>query len=158
MRIIVSICLFLFLLSCQKEPQLQDTDFLIFGYFYGECIGEDCVKYFKLEPNELQQGLNEPYASTFFPLPYDGDFPTLRDQADFDAVNDLIDFLPVQLLEENGNIMGQPDAGDWGGYYVEWFTNGETYSWLIDTQQDNTPDYLHEFQDSLGAKLQLLGF
>lgn len=35
-----------FLISCKKdnEVNLSKTDYIIFGHFYGECIGEQCVK------------------------------------------------------------------------------------------------------------------
>lgn len=41
--------------GCEKEDdiKLSDSDYLIFGHFYGECVGEACVEILRLEESKL---------------------------------------------------------------------------------------------------------
>lgn len=40
-------------IGCERdaEPKFSDNGYLIFGHFYGECLGEGCVEIFRLEAN-----------------------------------------------------------------------------------------------------------
>ncbi len=53
-------------------------------------------------------------------------------------------------------MIGQPDAGDWGGIYVEYKFNSVRKFWLIDQKKSNIPAYLHEFVDKTNKKIELI--
>lgn len=142
------------LTSCEKQNEIvEDTDYLIFGHFYGECIGENCVEIFKLESDRILEDENDTYPNqkTF----YTGNYNEL-DMLKFEQAKDLLDFFPQELLDESSVVIGQPDAGDWGGIYVEYNFNGVRKFWLIDQMKSNIPAYLHEFVDKTNEKIELI--
>ncbi|MCH8903201.1 MAG: hypothetical protein IIA45_04735 [Bacteroidetes bacterium] len=152
-RIFLPLLIGLTLASSCKKANLSDGDYLIFGHFYGECGGEGCIEIFKLESNRLLEDSKDNYPD--FSDFYDGDFQAL-DKAIFRKVRNLIDFFPVELLKETDNIIGQPDAGDWGGLYIEYNYNGDREFWLLDQKKSNVPTYLHGFIDRVNEKIQLI--
>ena len=49
-------CLTVFMLtSCEKDDNLElsTSDYIIFGHFYGKCVGEQCIEIFRLENEKL---------------------------------------------------------------------------------------------------------
>jgi hypothetical protein len=146
---------FILLTSCNKEDEikLSDGDYLIFGHFYGECFGEECVEIFRLENNRLLEDNKDTYPgqSAF----YEGNYHELNHEK-FEKVKDLIDFFPEGLLNENDKVIGQPDAGDWGGLYIEYNYKGLRKFWLLDQMESNVPGYLHEFIDKVNEKIKLI--
>lgn len=151
---IVMIASVVILTSCEKQNEIvEDTDYLIFGHFYGECIGENCVEIFKLESDRILEDENDTYPNqkTF----YTGNYNEL-DMLKFEQAKDLLDFFPQELLDESSVVIGQPDAGDWGGIYVEYNFNGVRKFWLIDQMKSNIPAYLHEFVDKTNEKIELI--
>ena len=141
----------LFLSSCNKncEIELAQNDFLIFGHFYGECLGEGCVETFKLTNNKLFEDLNDNYLGTDF------NFIELDNDA-FEQVEDLIGYFPNQLLSESEITLGCPDCADQGGLLIQYSENGTLQSWIIDQSQSSVPDYLHEFMDKVNEKISLI--
>jgi hypothetical protein len=141
----------LFISSCNKncEIELAQNDFLIFGHFYGECLGEGCVETFKLTNNKLFEDLNDNYSGTDF------DFIELENDT-FEQVEDLIDYFPNQLLSEIETTLGCPDCADQGGLLIQYSENGTLQSWRIDQSQSSVPDYLHEFMDKVNEKIYLI--
>ncbi|TGE22851.1 hypothetical protein [Hymenobacter metallicola] len=138
--------------ACSKQNVEADSSFdtssLIFGSFYGECIGEQCVDIYKLDTkaNTLAEDTKDqrPGADTA----YDGVY-TARSQADYALAKDLIPQLPVELLLEKSTVIGSPDATDQGGFYVEVTQNGQRRFWLIDTNTQQLPTYLRPFATAL---------
>ena len=47
--------------SSDDDANPQDLDYLIFGHFYGECFGENCIEIFKLEADALYEDDNDVY-------------------------------------------------------------------------------------------------
>lgn len=144
------------LTACHKsEASPKSPDTLIFGSFAGECVGESCIEIFKLDPahQTLAEDTNDKYPS--FTEPYKGAYVP-RSQASYQRTLPLRRQVPTQLLNTMANVIGQPDAGDWGGYYVEVEHNGIRRFWLIDTKKENIPAYLHAFTDSLGVHIRAL--
>mgnify|MGYP000353067953 CR=1 FL=1 len=141
----------LFISSCNKdnEIELNQTDFLIFGHFYGECIGEECVETFKLTNKKLFEDSNDNYSGTGF------NFIELGNDQ-FEQVNDLTDYFPNQLLCSTENNFGCPDCADHGGLFIQYSENGNVQSWRIDQSQSSVPDYLHEFMDQVKEKIDLI--
>ena len=150
-------CVMLFSTSCEKsvEPNLvlSDSDYFIFGRYYGFCVGENCVDVFRLEQNRLLEDSTDVYPpSVGF---YTGNYRLLSKQKYEDA-KDIVDFFPKQLLDESSNVIGHPDAGDWGGLYVEYNIDGVRKYWLIDQMKSNVPARYHEFIDKVNEKVDLL--
>ena len=147
--ILVSICLLLF--SCSKEEtiDLYNVDYLIFGHYYGECIGEGCVETFKLTESELYEDTKDPYAGGDF------DFQPLENEK-FEQVKDLINYFPEELLSSEKEHFGCPDCADGGGLYIEISENGKVNSWRIDQMESNVPEYLHGFMAKVNEKISLI--
>jgi hypothetical protein len=144
-------------LSCEKsdgELLPSDDSYLIFGHFFGECIGEGCVEIFKLTDSQLFEDTNDlyPLGMTTGSDPYPGNFQQL-DQSIYEEVSALTDAVPSELLAEANMVFGEPDAGDWGGFYVEYFDGSSLKKWAIDTQKNSIPTYLHEFTDKIGEAI-----
>ena len=139
--------------SCENEIQLADNDYIVFGHFYGECFGEGCVEIFRLEKDRLLEDTNDKYpGATNF---YSGNFIQLS-EAQFDSVKDIVRYFPETLLNETDTVIGMPDAGDWGGLYVEYCYNGVHKFWLIDQMKSNVPVKYHEFIDKVNEKIDFL--
>jgi hypothetical protein len=71
-------------------------------------------------------------------------------------VEDLMDFFPQDLLNESDTVIGMPDAGDWGGFYIEYNFNGTRRFWILDKMKTNVPGKYHAFIDKLNEKIDLL--
>jgi|ETNmetMinimDraft_8_1059916.scaffolds.fasta_scaffold39164_2 hypothetical protein len=142
-----------FIFSCNKdsEIELNQTNFLIFGHFYGECNGEECIETFKLTNKKLYEDSNDNYSGTYF------NFIELGNNT-FDQVKDLIDYFPCELLSDNKNIFGCPDCYDQGGLFIQYSENDSIKSWIIDQSQSSVPEYLHEFMDMVNEKIYLINY
>lgn len=152
MKKIAVLLIFLTLVaSCSKDhdDKINDEDYLIFGHFYGFCIGENCVETFKLTNDAIYEDLNDDYINAVF------EFELLSNNK-FIQVKDLIDFFPTELLEEENDILGCPDCSDGGGLYIEYSKNGIIKSWKIDLFKNNIPDYLHNFMDMVNEKISII--
>jgi hypothetical protein len=149
---------FLVVFSCKKgnnvEPIiLSESDYLMFGHFYGECGGANCIRIFRLESNQLLEDTRDIYpSSNNF---YDGNFVLLSQQR-LNIAKDLVNDFPMDLLNEPKNVIGQPDAGDWGGLYIEYNYKGVRKFWLLDQMKSNVPTKYHNFIDKINDKIRLL--
>ncbi|MBG8552746.1 hypothetical protein [Hymenobacter guriensis] len=147
------------LFSCAKDnPEKAltlENSTVLFGSYYDECGGEQCIEIYKLDTvtQSLSEDTKDDYPTSA--SPYDGTY-VARTTAEFDAVKDLVQQIPLTLLAKEGVVIGQPDAGDWGGYYLEVQNGEERRYWLIDTKKENLPAYLHSFTDVLRARLNQL--
>jgi hypothetical protein len=131
-------------------------EYMVFGHFYGECGGEGCVEIFKLTEVALFEDSTDVYPGSL--LPYAGVYNLLPD-AKFQLVIDLMDSFPEALYAESNNVIGMPDAGDWGGIYIEMkFTNEEALSgfWLLDQHEGNMPEVYNLFVDEINEKIALI--
>ncbi|WP_243349776.1 hypothetical protein [Parabacteroides sp. FAFU027] len=149
----IAIC-FVALCSCHKEePVLTGSDYLIFGHYYGECFGERCIEIYKLEEKQVSEDTLDRYpGSSAF---YQGQYVKLSQQK-FDSVKDLIDYFPKVLLSEKDKVIGMPDAGDWGGLYIEYKVKDVRRFWLIDQMKSNVPSVYHQFIDKVNEKIRIL--
>jgi len=148
--------LFIIVISCQREdivPAGLNSDYIVFGHFYGECGGEGCIEIYKLTVSNLFEDSNDQYPNTN--EPYNGNFQLL-DNSFFEKVNNLRTQIPHELLETKSVTIGQPDAGDWGGIYFEISIEGEKQFWLIDKMRMNLPEYLKPFVDEIENNIYLI--
>ena len=131
------------------------SSYLVFGHYYGRRPAEDGIEIFKIEDGKLFEDTNDHYPtqSDF----YKGDFVELSADK-YAQVSDLMDAVPAQLLEETEIVIGLPDAGDWGGLYIEYLAEGaeEADFWLIDMLETNRPEYLNPFVDQIKKKIEMI--
>lgn len=146
-------CFSFFFISCEKEDEPgKSEEVLTFGHFYGFCGGEECIEIFRLDGNTLQEDTLDNYPSATF---YAGKFVQLSSDK-FNLTKDLLDHFPPKLLTEQDTVLGIPDAGDWGGYYVEYKKEGIHRMWLLDKMKDNVPADYHDFMDRMNDKIEAL--
>lgn len=105
-------------------------------------MGEGCIETFRLKDEKLYEDQKDSYGG---PFPYPGEWTALENDK-YELVKFLPNEFPFALLDETETTIGMPDAGDWGGIYIEVeTTKGNRYYWNIDTMEDNLPEYLREF-------------
>ncbi|MCR5888785.1 hypothetical protein LRS06_13605 [Hymenobacter sp. J193] len=136
--IVLTVLSTLGLFSCAKDnPEKAltlENSTVLFGSYYGECSGEECIEIYKLDTaaQSLAEDTKDEYPTSA--SPYAGAY-TARTTAEFDAVKDLVQQIPLTLLAKEDVVIGQPDAGDWGGYYLEVQNGEQRRYWLIDTKK-----------------------
>jgi hypothetical protein len=139
-------------ISCSDNDdnvELSNGNYLIFGHFYGMCFGEECIETFKLTNSKLYEDTNDNYSHDSFK------FEELSLQK-FEAVKDLLEFLPPELLTETESFIGCPDCADQGGIFIQ-YKNGESVqSWKIDQSKSQVPKYLHSFIDKVNEKINTI--
>ena len=148
--------LFALTISCSDPDDslgLADNEYLIFGHYFGECVGEGCVEIFKLEREALSEDTRDKYpdSGNF----YSGNYIRL-DQAVLDFVEDLTGYFPEKLWNEKEKVIGLPDYADGGGLYIEYFKDGKRKFWLLDQVKRNVPAYLHTFIDEVNKKIKYI--
>jgi len=141
----------IFLALCSKEAHQTQSppDYLIFGHFYGHCIGEECIEIFKLTDEGLFEDVSDSYLATEF------EFSPLGAEA-FNVARDLQQALPAPLLNSTDSSFGCPDCADQGGLYIEISTNGERRSWRIDQDKSMVPGYLHFYMDKINQVIETI--
>lgn len=120
-----------------------NTDYIIFGHFYGMCGGEECIEIFKATSTSLYEDSNDSYPNSN--QIYDGEFKKL-DQSKFDKIKGISFEIPIELLNETETVIGAPDAADGGGIYLQ-LSNGQY--WLLDMNENYLPEYLHPLQKNI---------
>lgn len=148
---ILSFVLLVLISGCttQDELLLNEGDYLIFGHFYGFCVGENCVENFKLTNKNLYRDSNHNYSQESF------NFELLGNDK-FEQVKDLTNYFPEKILSEKESTFGCPDCADGGGLYIEYYKNGTVKKWRIDQMKTNVPTYLHDFMDTVNEKIGLI--
>lgn len=146
--------LLIFMNSCSTEDESDlKVDHMVFGHFYGFCVGEECIEIFKLTPYNIFEDKNDLYPE--YDSSYDGDYELLSSDK-FLLAKHLLNIIPQKLFDEEDHIIGQPDAGDWGGIYIEIQKDGITEFWLIDKLIENIPSYLHDFMIEINKSIDLM--
>ena len=89
-------------LSAYKKDtsKLDSGDYLIFGHFHGECMGEECVEMFQLTSDELREDSNDHYGGDG---PYS--FTSLTAEK-FELVAGLAAEIPTELIEQPDSTFG----------------------------------------------------
>lgn len=142
--------------ECDCGEETGQFEYLVFGHFYGECGGEGCVETFKIEYEHLFEDTLDQYPDVTNAT--ERSYITLP-EAKYDLVKDLVDQFPDELYAEADHVIGQPDAGDWGGIYVEIrHTNDPARSgfWLLDQMESNMPQVYNVFVDKINEKISLI--
>lgn len=135
--------------SCKKEKEKSPGDYLIFGRFYGFCMGELCIETYKLDAANLYEDLNDNYSGAPF------DFVQLGAEK-FEETKDLINYFPNELLAQPDSTFGCPDCADQGGILISYYANEELKTWRVDNNRSAVPSYLHAFMDKIDDKIDLI--
>lgn len=137
--------------SCNADDTI-DRNYLIFGKYAGFCL-ENCTQIFKIENRALfadtlqsYPGSNQPYQGSYIPLT----------QFQFEQSKSLLDNIPDQILSLNDTVIGQPDAVDQGGYYIEIKTGNVHRYWLIDTDLSKVPEFMHDFLNMVNNRVMTM--
>lgn len=152
-NLLVLLLLSFCLISC-KDDDVVETDYLIFGHFYGECVQESCILMYKVEETRVLADTRQEYPNQ--QMPYAGNFTEELSNSDFQIAKDLVDEIPEELFDETETIIGQPDAADQGGLYLEYNFDGERRYWYIDQNKGFLPQYLHGFIDEINNRIFLI--
>ena len=136
------------IVSCEKQDESpeQTPQYILFGHFYGFCIGEQCVEIYKLTDSNLFEDDLDQYPSR--ENPYDGNFNKLENSK-YQLVKSLAENIPPELLLETDTVIGMPDASDGGGVYFALKNDAGTRFWLIDQFDHNIPEYLRPFKKQI---------
>ncbi len=142
-------------ISCDKENKEADVfaenDYLIFGKFHGFCHGETCIETFQIKANSLYEDTKDNYRSFD-----DFDFVALSVDK-YKKVKDITDHIPSQLWNEpNEKVFGCPDCYDQGGYIVQQRKQGTIRSWILDSNPNDVPEYLHDFMQKIHDSIILI--
>jgi len=151
----ILICFFVFI-SCKKDntgSTTADKDYIVFGHFYGFCHGEQCIEIFKISAGKLYEDILDHYPGT--ENPYDGSYVLLTDEK-YQLVKDMVNNIPNTLYQVNNHVIGTPDAGDWGGLYLEVTVNGQRRFWLFDKMKQNLPEDLRPLADEIERCISLV--
>lgn len=126
--------------GCEKESAgAYSGKSLIFGWYFGECVGEGCVETYLLTGNNLYEDTKDSYMGN-------GGFNFVKTgYPQYLKAKDLYDYIPEKLLKLDVPVIGVPDGGDWGGIYIQYSDGGVTKTWLIDMMESNIPEWLHPF-------------
>lgn len=128
-KIVVALLTIGVLVSCtnddDSEININEENFLVFGHFYGECFGEGCIETFKLTDTSLFEDTVDDYSGQTM------EFIELENET-FEAVKNIADSFPNQLLNQNETVFGCPDCADGGGLFIQYSENGTVKSWRID--------------------------
>lgn len=138
--------------NVQPDPK-QDTDYLLFGHYYGMCAGETCIETYKLTNSQLFEDSVDHYPDDL--KGYPGKYVVLPDSL-FQKIKGLENELPPELLTSESRVFGMPDVADGGGMYVERSENGVVKVWLIDNNRRAIPAYLQTFVERMRESIDLL--
>lgn len=153
-QIITGCLLLLLCMGCQKEEiNPAANDYIVFGHFYGECQGESCVETFKLNRSDLFEDTKDIYPN--FKDFKESNFIKLS-PAQFEKAKDLLNNFPRELWQEQNKVIGEPDAGDWGGLYIEFKHRNKTRVWFLDLKKDNVPTKYLGFVNQVEAIIKQL--
>lgn len=140
--------------SDDEDQGLADYDYIVFGDYYGYCQGK-CVSIYKLEASKLFTDTLQKYPYPGYKKAYEGKYEPLGHDL-YDQVKDLPEGIPYTKLKSKDVVIGQPDAGDWGGIYLEVSVKGHVDYWFLDKMESNLPDDLKGFVAQLNKKIAVL--
>ncbi len=126
------------ILSCSSNDDPGITTSLVFGQYYGFCVG-NCFLPYQLNNQTLKVDENETYISTAYIF----EPTTTLSEEDFVKARHLLNEIPSVLFEGPSVITyGCPDCADQGGLYLEITRSGKTTKIYLDNF--DTEDQLAE--------------
>lgn len=145
---------FLILISgCQESDEPLPPDFL-FGHYYGMCLGEQCVELFRIQGQQLYENTEDNYPN--MAQQWKGTAWKELPSTAYEQVTHLQAVIPDELFAQPNGVIGQPDAGDWGGIYIQTQGNGQLRWWYLDLNEENLPESLHKYVQTVEEAIQEL--
>jgi hypothetical protein len=136
-------------MSCQNSEDISlnpNADYIVFGHFYGFCVGESCIEIFKFSGTTLYEDTLDQYPGrTEF---YSGSFNKII-RPDNAGADELLENIPLKLLNTKSFVIGSPDATDGGGIYFEIKKGNRHDFWIIDKIRNNIPEEIIPFVDKV---------
>jgi hypothetical protein len=146
-RLLLGIILLLLIGACEKEDIQQSNssnETLIFGLSYGFCLGDECVRLFKIEDGELFAEAGVERLRLDEPIPFQTE--ALPEQ-DYERALPLLNDFPELLTTAQDTIYGSPDAADQGSIFLQWQSEDINRFWLLDTRVDALPEELRNYAE-----------
>jgi hypothetical protein len=140
--------------GCKEKSNATSSDFLVFGQFYGECVGENCVQIFKVTQESLYKSdlKQYPKRTEFYNTTYSEAASTYHSEA-----LTLLTTIPRLLKDTVSNTeFGCADCADGGGLYLEYKTGNTHKFWIIDKVRSNISTELHPYVQQVENVLELL--
>lgn len=131
--------------ACKEDKSSEpEIDYLIFGHFYGYCMGEHCVETYKLTSEKLYEDTLDRYFHDEF------SFQELTDREYNVALGlGLPSDIPEEIRELEEGIIGCPDCADQGGIFIRISRNGTVRSWRFDNDLTNVPEFMVEYLERI---------
>ncbi len=138
------------LIGCSKEK--EQSDYIIFGKFYGMC-GGDCFEVYKLKEGKLYEDTLVNYYMESFQFKSSQKRSIIEYQIAFDNLMEI----PDELLQANSQDFGCPDCYDQGGYYLSFRKQGNTLNFIIDpaNTEDQSPEIIM-YKEKMGVVLDAI--
>ncbi len=134
-------------MSCKKSSEkLEDGDYILFGTFYGFCMGEECREMYMLTIDKLYEDIDDGNEVEYVELPTDL----------YADVHDIKMSIPADLTALPDSTFGCPDCHDQGGVFLRIKKDDVDQSWTIDNDLDAIPTYLHSIVDLIHEKVELI--
>ena len=146
-QFILSLFVLALISGCEKDTELvkpDSDDYLVFGWFYGECWGPDCVKVYKIQDGKLYRDIYD--ENNFWNITFD-DTPMSDEKYEIAKV--MLEEFPDQILDETKDTFGCPDCGDWGGMHLQLAQGDLNMTWRIDLQDNDLPEYLIPYKNRM---------
>ena len=141
-------------LTIEKNISDNRGPTITFGRYYGRCLGNQCIETFKLIDITLLEDTVDKYpASGTY---YQGNFVDFKG-ADKINTSEILPNFPLELLDSKLVTYGTPDAGDWGGIYLEYQDGNYHRYFFIDLYTKNIPKYLIEYVAIIDKKITEIG-
>lgn len=149
------IVLLSFYASAFSSQQEAEPDYFVFGLLYGKCKSGECIKIYKIENKCIFQYKEETTQYPPFNTFHNGDYVELsRDK--YQQVRTVTAKIPQQLIQTQSGKIGKFDEMNQDKLYFEYSDNGVKKFWVIDSNKENLPAYLHAFVDEIGTAIKLI--
>ncbi len=134
-------------MACSESYEMPATetseiDELIFGRFYGFCIGESCVEIYQVDEEKLLEDTTDN-------ILFQGIFQTGQyiemSEEEHQIALELLEEVPIQLTENNNQVFGCPDCADQGGLHLRIKDGGMDRNFRFDLRNSENPEYLRPY-------------
>ncbi|MEY3421616.1 MAG: hypothetical protein RIR48_1912, partial [Bacteroidota bacterium] len=146
----VFMLIFILMVHACSIDGYPDGNYIIFGHSYGECLGTDCVKVFKLSETGLYFDTRaierQPDNRKFKQLP----------ESEFIKAKDLWELFPSQLLSMPDTTFGCPDCRDQGAIILEFSVSNTSLRFSIDQDKNEIPKFLHGYVNKINEIIMLI--
>lgn len=120
----------------------EEKSYLTFGVFYGRCV-EDCTTLFKIEEEKLYaDAVFTRFTATDSIIPFQSE---ALSAAKYKIAKPLMTDFPMNLLQEESQVIGMPNVVDQGTVLLEYSKGDVTERWYIDPNVNSLPAYLQAY-------------